>query len=134
MSQLRPGFVFAFVCMAVAAGMTLSNTHAKDEARESPMADKKREELWKALTKALPTKYNEIDAYAENPSLTEVLFYSQGAVLKFSLEGAKLEEIQMMKRLGRINSITFEKRDNGGNWILWLNGQREAVIDAGQPR
>ena len=43
-----------------------------------------------------------------------------------------------MKALGRINRITFEQREDGGSWILWLNGKQELTIDyagrGGQPR
>jgi len=101
-----------------------------DEREEkSTQADKKREELWRALTKALPKRYEQIDAYAENPTLTKVLFYSGGATLKFSLESGKVEEISVMKTLGRINRITFEADGDAGTWILWRDGRRELTID-----
>jgi len=100
------------------------------EALAEDKADKKREELWQALLKALPKEYKQIDAYAENASLTAVLLYSRHAVLKFSLESRKVEEIHVMKALGRINRITFEQHEDGGNWILWLNGKRELTMDA----
>jgi hypothetical protein len=91
--------------------------------------DLKREALWHLLTRALPMEYRQIDAYAENTALTTVLFYSQGAILKFSLTSKRLEQIPMKKRLGMVNRITFEEEDEDGTWCLWFNGRREATID-----
>ena len=85
------------------------------EALAEDKADKKREELWKALMKALPKEYKEIDAYTEHSSLTAVLLYGRHAVLKFSLESRKVEQIPVMKALGRINRITFEQHGQPNN-------------------
>jgi hypothetical protein len=85
---------------------------------------KKRQALWQALGKALPEKYKTIDVYAEDPSLTEVLFRSQGVTLRFSLRTGKVREVPHMKAVSKVNCITFE----GGAFVLWYNGQRELTI------
>ncbi len=87
--------------------------------------------LWQALAKALPKKDQEIDVYAENPSLTVVVFRSQGAILMFSLRTGKVEEVPNVKTPARINRITFEKGEGRGEFVLWHNGQRELAIKAG---
>src|SRR5262249_58680121 len=86
------------------------SARATDQEKED-MVGKKRAALWQALEKALPEKYKEIDAYAENPSLTVVLFHSPASTqaLRFSLKTGKVEEVDHMKGLGRINRITFEE-------------------------
>jgi hypothetical protein len=91
---------------------------------------KERAVLWQALEKALPEKYREIDAYAENPSLSTILFRSRGTTLTFSLETGKVEEVRHGKALGKINRITFEKTEAGGDFALWYNGRRELTIAA----
>ena len=91
---------------------------------------KKRSALWQALWKALPEKYKEIDVYAENSSLSQVLFRSQGTTLTFSLQTGKVEEVHHMKALFKINRITYEQREAGGYYALWYNGQRELTISA----
>lgn len=90
----------------------------------------KRAALWKALHKALPKKYKKIDVYAENSSLSEVLFRSQGTTLRFSLRTGKVEPVLHMKALPKINRITYEKREAGGSYALWYNGHRELTISA----
>ena len=92
-------------------------------------ADKRREQLWQALSKVLPKKFEPIDSYAENTELTKIVFYNQGQVLKFSLTDKKLEQMQVMKVLGRINRITCEIDGCDFDWILWNNGQRELTLD-----
>lgn len=136
MSRLEGKVVFACLWVVAACGTANQGAHGGDILREKPRAsekvnkaDKRREELWQALMKSLPKKYEQIDAYAESPALTAVLLYSQSAILKFSLKTGKIEEIQVMKRLGRINRITFEKDEDGDTWILWCNGRREMSID-----
>jgi hypothetical protein len=89
---------------------------------------RKRAALWQALAKALPEKYKEIDAYAENRSLSVVLFRSQRTTLTFSLKTGKVEEVPHGKTLGKINRITFEERKGGGDFALWHNGRRELTI------
>jgi len=91
-------------------------------------AGKKRAALWEALEKALPKEYAQIDVYAENPSLTAVLFRSGSATLQFALKSGKVEVVHHMKVLGRINRITFYENKSGGAWILWLNGRHELSI------
>src|SRR5262249_51718493 len=100
------------VCLfLLSACVTASRYTQAADAEKADQADKKRRQLWQALAKALPKKYQPIDAYAENPSLTLVLFYSPGSTqaLRFSLKSGKVEEVGHMKALGRINRITFEE-------------------------
>jgi hypothetical protein len=99
-------------------------------SEEGDAVDKKREALWQALEKALPEKYREIDVHAENPSLTQVLFRSQGMTLTFSLKTGKVEEVPHMKALAKINRITFEESQGGGDFALWHNGRRELTVAA----
>jgi hypothetical protein len=90
----------------------------------------RRAALWQALEKALPEKYKVIDAYAEIPSLSAVLFRSRGTTLTFSLKTGKVEEVAHGKALGKINRITFEERKGAGDFALWYNGRRELTIAA----
>ena len=90
--------------------------------------DKKRVALWEALEKALPKEYAQIDVCAENPSLTAIVFRSEGVTLQFTLKSGKVEVVHHMKSLGRINRITFRENESGGAWILWLNGRHELSI------
>ncbi|HLN30410.1 MAG TPA: hypothetical protein VK395_21890 [Gemmataceae bacterium] len=122
MTQFR--FALGLACIYIAApwaapapiGRATEGTRAVPlEALAEDKADKKREELWKALMKALPKEYKEIDAYAENSSLTAVLLYGRHAVRKFSLESRKVEQIPVMKALGRINRIAFEQHGQPNN-------------------
>src|SRR5262245_7908891 len=109
------------------------SARAADREKED-LVGKKRAALWQALEKALPEKYKEIDAYAENSSLTVVLFHSPGSTqaLRFSQKTGKVEEVGHMKALGRINRITFEEGKDGGDWVLWHNGRRELTIAEGE--
>jgi hypothetical protein len=105
------------------------SARAANQEKEGVLGEK-RAALWQALKKALPEKYKEIEAYAENPSLSVVLFRSRGATLLFSLKTGKVEEVPHRKALGKINRITFEEGKGGGNFALWYNGQRELTIAA----
>jgi hypothetical protein len=116
--------VVAAACVAPGQGADAADGEKGDEA------GKRRAALWEALEKALPEKYKKIDAYAENPSLTVVLFRSQRMTLQFSLKTGKVEEVPHMKALGQINRITFEEREGGGDFVLWYNGRRELTISA----
>jgi hypothetical protein len=117
-------------CLFVAACATLGvSARAADPDKEDE-AGKKRAALWQALEKALPKEYQRIEVYAENPSLTAVLFRSKDVTLQFSLKAASVEEVKHMKALPQINRITFEEGDSGGQWVLWYNGRRELTIGA----
>ena len=123
----RLAVVWLFVATVFAApgqSARAARTETEDEA------DKKRAEIWEALEKELPKDYQQIDAYAENPSLTVVLFRSKGVTLRFSLKTGKVEEIKHMKKLAWINRITFEQDKGKEVWVLWHNGQRELTIGA----
>ena len=98
-------------------------------SKANKRTDKQREKLWEALSQVLPKKFEAIDSYAENVELTKVVFYSQGQVLKFSITVGKIEQMQVMKVLGRINRITCDIDGSDCNWILWNNGHRELTID-----
>lgn len=128
MTKLASALILAglFVAGSFATSRAADETDGakvKDEARG-------REVLWKALLKALPEKYREIDVYAENPSLTQVVFRSQGTTLTFSLATGKVEPVLHMKVLLKVNRITFEKNKIGGWFVLWYYGQRELEIGA----
>jgi hypothetical protein len=125
MSCLVLGCLFGMAtCMAPG-----QSARAADQEKED-VVGKKRAALWQALEKALPEKYKEIDAYAENPSLSAVLFRSRGTTLTFTLKTGKVEEVPHGKVLGKINRITFEERKGGGDFALWYNGRRELTIAA----
>ena len=111
-------------CMAPGQSARAADRETED------VVGKQRAALWQALENALPEKYKEIDAYAENSSLTVVLFHGPGSTqaLRFSLTTGKVEEVGHMKALGRINRITFEEGKDGGSWVLWYNGRRELTI------
>src|SRR5262249_39457471 len=109
LSCLVLGYLFG-----MATGMASGQSARAVDPEQEDVAGKKREALWQALEKALPEKYKEIDAYAENPSLSVVLFRSQRTTLQFSLKTGKVEEVPHMKELGKINRITFEEREGGG--------------------
>ena len=127
MTRFTRRLVLACLIVLTACVTASGRARAADQEK-ADKADKKRQELWQALEKALPKKYQPIEAYAENPSLTVVLFRSQGATLRFSFKTRKVEQVQHMKLLGRINRITFEERKDEGAWVLWYNGQRELTI------
>jgi hypothetical protein len=123
MGRLISGLVLGCL-FGMAAG---PSARAADGEKED-VVGKKRAALWQALQNALPEKYKEIDAYAENPSLSAVLFRSQRTTLTFSLKTGKVEEVPHGKALGKINRITFEQRKDGGDFALWYNGRRELTI------
>ncbi|SRR5258708_2920424 len=119
--------------IGIATGMASGPGARAAGPEEGDAAGKKREALWQALQaldKALPKKYREIDAYAENPSLTQVLFRSQGMTLTFSLKTGKVEVVPHMKALANVNRITFEKSEGGREFALWYNGRQELTIAA----
>ena len=125
---VRPlAVVWLFIATLVAApGQSARAVRPETEDE----AAKKRAEIWEALEKELPKDYQQIDAYAENPALTVVLFRSKGVTLRFSLKTGKVEEIKHMKKLAWINRITFEQDKGKEVWVLWHNGQRELTIGA----
>jgi hypothetical protein len=113
----------AIVCVTPGQSVRAADPEKEDEA------GKKRTALWQALEKALPKEYQRIDVYAEDPSLTAVLFRSKDTTLAFSLKTGKVEEVKHMKALAQINRITFEEtKGGGGEWVLWYNGRRELTI------
>lgn len=118
------------VCLFVAPVGRMPGQVARAAEVEENEEGKKRAALWKALGKALPEKYREIDVYAENPSLGQVVFRSHGTTLTFSLKTGKVEPVLHMKVLPKINRITFEQNKNGGWFVLWYYGQRELEIGA----
>jgi hypothetical protein len=136
MTHFGSRILLACACILFASAIPSHGRRVDDEPRkklvlaESPATvDQKRGALWLALTRALPQEYQHIDAYAENSTITTVLFYSHGSVLKFAAAPKKLEVIPIKKRLGTLNRITFEEEHDGGTWCLWFNGRREATID-----
>jgi hypothetical protein len=99
---------------------------------EEEKEEARRKVLWDALRKALPKELADIDAYGENPSLTEVCFSSRGKVFFFALKDKKVEELHFMVALSKVNRITFEvdeaqeKNAPGrGRFVLWRNGKVE---------
>src|SRR5262245_33892928 len=123
MTTLVPRLVFAGL-LVVACAAPGQGARAADEEKGGEPSPK-RAALWQALEKSLPNKYQQIDAYAEDASLTRVLFRSQGDTLLFSLKTGKVEEVPHMKALGNINRITFEEDKGGGHFVLWYDGRQE---------
>lgn len=129
MNKLVPRLVLA--CLFVAATFMVPDKVAgAADGEKGDEEGKKRALLWQALLKALPEKYKKIDVYAENSSLSQVLFRSQGTTLTFSLKTGKVEPVLHMKLLPKINRITVEQNKNGGWFVLWYYGQRELEISA----
>jgi len=129
MNKLVPSLVL--VCLFVAATGTVPGRVAcAADSEKGDEEGKKRAALWQALLKALPEKYKEIDVYAENPSLSQVLFRSQGTTLTFSLKTGKVEPVLHMKLLRKVNRITFEQNKHGGWFVLWYYGEKELEISA----
>lgn len=91
---------------------------------------KRRAALWQGLAKALPKEYTEIGVYAENVGLSEILFRSNRTTLRFSLKSGKVEVVDHMKILGKINRITYGKGTGGGYYALWSSGKRELTVSA----
>lgn len=116
--------------LIIVATSGVPHYHARaGEGRDE--AGAKRAALWQALEKALPKQYQAIDAYAENPSLTLVLFRSGDTTLRFSVQTGKVEPVPHMKRLDRINRITFVERGGTiGDFVLWHNGRIELKVAA----
>lgn len=87
-----------------------------------------RAQLWAALHRTLPSKsISVIDVYGENPSLTEVLFRSNGQTWLFSRASGELFFIQHAKLLppGLVKAITFERSPASpgkGFFVLWQGG------------
>jgi hypothetical protein len=100
--------------------------------QSSEVIDKKRARLWDCLRKAFPK--GEIEVYAENPSVTEVIFRSPNkGTMGFSLETEKVGKVMHMKALRRVNCITFGKDSGGGNhYVLWLDGGNQLVLYANE--
>ena len=95
-------------------------------AQESPTkrSPQTRQDLWEALEKSLPEEVRDIDVYAENDSLTRVLFRSQEMTFMFSTETGKVTHQDHQKFLRRVNRITYVP----GKFILWYNGRAESTI------
>ena len=129
MARFAQRLVLAYLIILTAC--VTASGHARAASPEkADKVDKKRQQIWQALEKALPKKYQPIDAYAENPSLTVVLFHSPASTqaLRFSLKTGKVEELGHKKGLSRINRITFDEGKDGGDWVLWYNGRPELTI------
>jgi hypothetical protein len=129
MNKLMPCLVLACLFVATTCRVPVQVARAADGEKGNEEG-KKRAALWQALLKALPKKYKEIDVYAENPSLSQVLFRSQGTTLTFSLKTGKVEPVLHMKAIPKVNRITFEQNKNGGWFVLWYYGQRELEFSA----
>ena len=86
MNKVVPCLVLACLFVATTCRLPVQVAGAADGEKGNEDG-KKRAALWQALLKALPEKYKEIDVYAENPSLSQVLFRSQGTTLTFSFIG-----------------------------------------------
>src|SRR5262249_33005733 len=129
MGRLMSGLVLGCL-LGMGTWLAPGQSARATDGEKEDVVGKKRAALWRALEKALPEKYKEIDAYAENPSLSAVLFCSQRTTLSFSLKTGKVEEVPHGKALGKINRITFEERKGGGDFGLWYNGRRELTIAA----
>ena len=128
MNKLVPCLVLA--CLFAAACAVPGWAAGAADGEKGGEEDKKRAALWQALLKALPEKYKEIDVYAENAALSQVLFRSQGVTLTFSLKTGKVEPVLHMKALPKVNRITFEQNKTGGYFALWYYGQRELTVSA----
>jgi hypothetical protein len=103
-----------------------SETPTKDEQLK---VEAKRKELWAALKTALPKEIKAIDAYCENPSLTQVFFSARGDVYLFSLKDEMVRKQTFMKVLPRINRIEFQvNKEGSGAWLLWCNGSLEMTV------
>jgi len=85
--------------------------------------------LWKAFRTAVPNDI--IDVYCENPALTEVIFRANDKTLLFTLSDKKTREIEIKKKLEKINRITFQKGKMGDySWVLWHDGKEEFATQA----
>lgn len=90
-------------------------------------SQEERTKLWSALHRALPGKnISAIDLYCENPSLTEVLFRSNGQTWLFSSSSDELSLVQHAKAIpSGVNAITFERSPahlGRGFFVLWHSG------------
>src|SRR5262249_56663669 len=126
MGRLRSGLVLGCL-FGMGTCLVLGQSAWAADREKEDVVSKARAALWQALEKALPEKYKKVAVYAENPSLTVVLFHSPGSTqaLRFSLKTGKVEKVGHRKVLGLINRITFEEGKAGGDWVLWSNGRRE---------
>ncbi len=112
--------------LATAAPAVAGDPVPKDE-------ETARAALWKALEKA-KRKDLVIDAYGENPSLTQVCFSAGNRVYLFTLKDGKVTEEHFMKFLPKINRITFRSATGagagpgGGDFQLWANGRLEMTF------
>ena len=119
-----------FVLLISSAALAQTGIPTPSTARAS--SHDSRTELWAALIQAFPNAAH-IDAYAENPSLTAVLFRSSGQTLLFSLPSRSVTVVSHAKVVGRVNSITFERgiEHSLAFWyVLRLNGQEVLRIGA----
>ena len=121
------------VTLAAAGALVLAlagPVAARDPAPKGEEAA--RATLWAALQKAKP-KDLVVDAYGENPSLTQVCFLAGGRVYLFTLEDGKVTEEVFMKFLPKINRITFRPAagpgKDRGDFVLWADGQVEMAFD-----
>lgn len=128
MSKLVQSLLLA--CLFAAVSVAPGHVAAAADGDKPDEKGQKRTALWQALLGALPEKYKEIDVYAENDSLSQVLFRSQGTTLVFSLRTGKVEVVPHMKALFKINRITFDEHKAGPYYALWYNGRLELTFSA----
>ena len=86
--------------------------------------------MWRSLLAVWPTADKKIDVYAENVSLTQIFFRSEGKTFLFTIETGKAQEVNHAKMLPReINRITWEPgKANVAFFVLWYYGRRELEI------
>ena len=89
-----------------------------------PGADSKGEKraaLRQALDKAVPTELKPIEVQAENPSLTQVVFWSKGGIYVFDAKTAEVSRRSYMKAVIHVDRITFKESAKGiCLWELWI--------------
>jgi hypothetical protein len=114
--------------------LTLSPSAGPDAGKKEQA---RRDALWAAFSKVLPNGMQDIDAYGENQSLTEVCFSSGGQVYLFSLANRKVVSLTFQKYLPKINRIEFAIEPpafKGGQemttYRLWSNGKLEMTCSA----
>jgi len=92
-----------------------------------------RERLWEALFRVCPKEYRDIEVYAENPSLTQVCFWSNGRTLLFNRDQNSVTFVDPAYPIEKeINRITFEPGADGsfGMFVLWHNAEPQLSIGA----
>ncbi|TXI75420.1 MAG: hypothetical protein E6Q43_03490 [Dokdonella sp.] len=88
--------------------------------------------LWTALNKARQrVRMPAIDLYAENPSLTEVLFRADNRTWLFFANTRELKQVMHAKMVSGVNAITDEPDSSGGvggSYVLWQDGVEQLRI------